>query len=48
MAMRHLWVYKFEEKIMKPSFAENNAHVEDWGRNPKKKKLHQPSDHGSK
>ena len=33
---------------MKPSFAENNAHVEDCGRNPKKKILNQPSDHGYK
>ena len=42
VVMDCLWVYKFEEKIMKPSFAQRNAHAEHWGRNPKKMGL-QPS-----
>ena len=31
-----------KKKIMKPSFAQRNAHAEYWGRNPKKKLLVQP------
>ena len=32
---------------MKPSFAQRNARAKDWGRNPKKRFLHQPNLHRS-